>query len=90
MMERDKAKTIFVIHTNGEDEWIKVPKKTYEMIIDRIYDEHEAKLTKACEILEGAILVGIERNLAECKAKDERIAELEAKLTGLKPNNIKG
>ena len=52
-------------------------------LIDKIYDAHEAKLTKACEILEGAILVGIERNLAECKAKDERIAKLEAKLDSL-------
>jgi len=44
-------------------------------------DAHEAKLTKACEILEGANLVGIERHFAECKAKDERIAELFSELS---------
>ena len=69
-----------VEHNFKEDEWIKVPKRTYDKMIDMFCDAHEANLKKACEILEGAILVGIERNLAECKAKDERIAELEAKL----------
>ena len=27
MVTRDKMKSIFTVHTNGEDEWIKVPKK---------------------------------------------------------------
>ena len=50
-------KSIFAVHSNGEDEWIKVPKRTYDKTIDMFCDEHEAEL----------------------KAKDERIAELEAK-----------
>ena len=82
-MTREKMKSIFTVHTNGKDEWIKVPKRTYDKMIDMFCDAHEANLTKACEILEGANLVEIERHFAECKAKDERIAELEAKLAGL-------
>ena len=56
---------------------------TNNVLINKIYDEHEAKLKRAYEILEGANLAEIERHFAECKAKDERIAELEAKLAGL-------
>ena len=52
-------------------------------IVEQIYDAHEAELTKACEILEGANIAEIERHFAECKAKDERIAKLEAKLDSL-------
>ena len=80
-MTREKMKSIFTVHTNGQDEYIKVPKRTYDKMIDMFCDAHEANLTKACEILEGAILVGIERNLAECKAKDERIAKLFSELS---------
>ena len=50
---------------------------TKEDIVNKIYDAHEAKLTKACEILEGANLVEIERHFAECKAKDEEIKRLK-------------
>lgn len=77
-MTRDKAKSLFVIHTNGEDEWIKVSKRTYGKMIDMVYDYHETRLEKACEILQNANMAEIERHFAECKAKDERIAELEA------------
>ena len=77
-MTREQIKSLFTIHTNGQDEWIRVDKRTYEKAIDKFCDAHEAKLTKACEILDGANLVEIERHFAECKAKDERIAELEA------------
>ena len=56
---------------------------TKEDIVNKIYDAHEANLKKACEILEGANLAEIERHFAECKAKDERIAKLEAKLDSL-------
>ena len=76
-MTREKMKSIFTVHTNGEDEWIKVPKRTYDKMIDMFCDAHEAKLTKACEILEGANLAEIERHFAECKAKDERIGEMQ-------------
>ena len=77
-MTREKMKSIFTVHTNGQDEYIKVPKRTYDKMIDMFCDAHEADLKKACEILEGANLAEIERHFAECKAKDERIAELEA------------
>ena len=77
-------KSHFIVHTNGQDEWIRVDKRTYEKAIDKFCDAHEAKLTKACEILDGANLVEIERHFAECKAKDERIAELEAQIKAIK------
>ena len=54
---------------------------TKEDIVNKIYDAHEANLKKACEILEGANLAEIERHFAECKAKDERIAELFSELS---------
>ena len=73
MMTRDEA--IEGLYYRGD--------MTKKDIVDKIYDEHEADLKKACEILEGANLVEIERHFAECKAKDERIAELEAKLDSL-------
>ena len=60
-MNRDKAKQTFIVHSNGEDEWIRVPKRTYDRFIDGIYDAHEAEL----------------------KAKDERMAELEAKIQNM-------
>ena len=56
---------------------------TNKDLINKIYDEHEAKLKRAYEILEGANLAERDRHLAECKAKDERIAELEAKLDSI-------
>ena len=81
MMTREKMKSIFTVHTNGKDEWIKVPKRTYDKMIDMFCDAHEADLKKACEILEGANLAEIERHFAECKAKDVRIAELFSELS---------
>ena len=56
-MTRGQMKSHFVVHTNGQDEWIRVDKRTYEKAIDMFCAAHEAEL----------------------KAKDERIAELEAK-----------
>ena len=43
-MTREKMKSIFTVHTNGQDEWIKVPKRTYDKMIDMFCDAHEAKL----------------------------------------------
>ena len=80
-MTREQMKSLFTIHTNGQDEWVRVDKRTYEKAIDKFCDAHEAKLTKTCEILDGANLVEIERHFAECKAKDERIAELFSELS---------
>ena len=55
-MTREQMKSHFVVHTNGQDEWIKVDKRIYEKAIDMFCAAHDAEL----------------------KAKDERIAELEA------------
>ena len=60
-MTREQMKAHFVVHTNGQDEWIKVDKRIYDKTIDMFYAAHEAKL----------------------KAKDECIAELEAKLKNM-------
>ena len=54
-------KSHFVVHTNGQDEWIKVDKRIYDKAIDMFCTTHEAEL----------------------KAKDECIAELEAKLKNM-------
>ena len=80
-MTREKMKSIFTVHTNNKDEWIKVPKRTYDKMIDMFCDAHEANLKKACEILEGANIAEIERHIAESKAKDERIAKLFSELS---------
>ena len=60
-MTRKEAKTTFIVHSNRQDEWLRIDKRTYQNFIDKIYDAHEAEL----------------------KAKDERIAELEAKLENM-------
>ena len=80
-MTREEAKTNFDLAKSGAFG----ANRRHEMlkVIDKIYDAHEANLKKACEILEGANLVEIERHFAECKAKDERIAKLEAKLDSI-------
>ena len=61
-MTRKQMKSHFIVHTNGQDEWIRVDKRTYEKAIERFCDAHEAEL----------------------KAKDERIAELEAQIKAIK------
>ena len=55
-MTRGQMKSHFVVHTNGQDEWIKVDKRIYDKAIDMFCAAHDAEL----------------------KAKDERIATLEA------------
>lgn len=42
-MTRKQAKSIFTIHTNGEDEYVKVDKRIFTSFIDRVYDDFEAK-----------------------------------------------
>ena len=32
-MTREQIKSLFTIHTNGQDEWIRVDKRTYEKAI---------------------------------------------------------
>ena len=69
-MTRELMKAIFIVHTNGQDEWIKVPKRAYDKIIDMFCDEHKAEIEKVCEMLEGANLVEIDRHIAEINTKD--------------------
>ena len=61
MTRKQQIKSHFIVHTNGQDEWIKVDKRIYDKAIDMFYAAHEAEL----------------------KAKDERIAELDAKLKNM-------
>ena len=37
-------KSHFIVHTNGQDEWIKVDKRTYDKAIDMFCDAHEAEI----------------------------------------------
>ena len=43
-MTRKEAKTTFIVHSNGQDEWLRIDKRTYQNFIDKIYDAHEAEL----------------------------------------------
>ena len=92
-MTREQIKSLFTIHTNGQDEWIRVDKRTYEKAIDKFCDAHEVELKAKDEkiydlrgLLEIAYRDAISIGMAhqqDCKAKDERIAELEAKLKNM-------
>ena len=46
-MTREQAKSIFTIHTNGEDEYIKVDKRIFTNFVDRVYDNFDKELDKA-------------------------------------------
>ena len=82
-MTREQMKSLFTIHTNGQDEWIRVDKRTYEKAIDKFCDAHEGELkTKDEQIAE---LKERAKNSAEIyakqlAAKDKKIAVLEAML----------
>ena len=43
-MTREQMKSHFIVHTNGQDEWIKVDKRTYDKSIDMFCDAHEAEI----------------------------------------------
>ena len=43
-MTREQMKSHFVVHTNGQDEWIKVDKRIYDKAIDMFCAAHEAEL----------------------------------------------
>ena len=43
-MTREQMKSHFVVHTNGQDEWIKVDKRTYDKAIDMFCGAHETEL----------------------------------------------
>jgi hypothetical protein len=81
-MTREKMKSIFTVHTNGQDEYIKVPKRTYDKMIDMFCNEHEAEIEKVCEILEGANLIAIDRHIAEINTKDVIIKQRIEMLKG--------
>ena len=78
-MAREQMKSHFVVHTNGQDEWIKVDKRTYDKAIDMFCDAHEAELKAKDERIEAQSSVIIACQNAILR-KDERITELEAKV----------
>jgi hypothetical protein len=51
-MTRDKMKSMFVVHTNGEDEWIKIPKRTYDKMIDKLDEQLKECKRKNQRIME--------------------------------------
>ena len=43
MITRQNAKSLFVVHSNNEDKYIKVGKKQFDKFIDIIYDGFEER-----------------------------------------------
>ena len=84
-MTRGQMKSHFIVHTNGQDEWIKVDKRTYDKAIDMFCDAHKTEL-KVKEEKHGdelqALLNDMGRAISklsgELKTKDEHIANLSA------------
>ena len=93
-MTREQMKSHFIVHTNGQDEWIKVDKRTYDKAIDMFCDAHEAEIEELRSTIdrfveEAAMYSNaLDRNKevyeAELQDKDKHITELEAKLDGLR------
>ena len=75
-MTREQMKSLFTIHTNGQDEWIRVDKRIYKKAIDKIYDAHEAELKAKDERIEAqsSVIIACQNAILQ---KDERITELE-------------
>ena len=75
-MNKGELKSIFVVHTNGGDEWIRVPKKTYDRFIDQIYDAYEAELEAKDKRIDtqSSVIIACQNTIVQ---KDGRIAELE-------------
>ena len=82
-MTREQMKSLFTIHTNGQDEWIRVDKRIYKKAIDKIYDAHEAELKAKDERIEAqsSVIIACQNAILQ---KDERITELKAKLESLR------
>ena len=82
-MTREQMKSLFTIHTNGQDEWIRVDKRIYKKAIDKIYDTHEAELKAKDERIEAqsSVIIACQNAILQ---KDERITELEAKLKNMR------
>ena len=51
-MTREQMKSHFVVHTNGQDEWIKVDKRIYDKAIDMFCAAHDAELKAKDERIE--------------------------------------
>ena len=89
-MTREQLKSHFVVHTNGQDEWIKVDKRTYDKAIDMFCDAHETEIEELRNTIdmfvEEAAMYrnALDRNKetyeAELKAKDQQIEELKAEV----------
>ena len=75
-MIRKDAKTTFIVHSNGQDEWLRIDKRTYQNFIDKIYDAHESELKAKDEAY--AKLQQAYDNLTAQYQKD--VNELKAKL----------
>ena len=79
-MNREQMKSLFIVHTNGQDKWIKVDKRTYDKAIDMFCDAHKTEL-KVKEEKHGdelqALLNDMGRAISklsgELKAKDEEL-----------------
>ena len=82
-MTREQMKSLFTIHTNGQDEWIRVDKRIYKKAIDKFCDAHEAELKAKDERIEAqsSVIIACQKAILQ---KDERITELEAKLESLR------
>ncbi len=78
-MTREEAKTTFIVHSNGQDEWLRIDKRTYQNFIDKIYDAHEAELKAKDERIQTQkdAISFLENTVKE---KIACIAELEAKI----------
>ena len=89
-MTREQMKSHFVVHTNGQDEWIKVDKRTYDKAIDMFCGAHETELKAKDEQIANLSAerdkyntVAANLQISRQKAYDN-IAELEAIIEKMK------
>ena len=75
-MTREQMKSLFTIHTNGQDEWIRVDKRIYKKAIDKFCDAHEAEI----EELRNTIDRFVEEAAMYRNALDRNKETYEAKL----------
>ena len=65
-MTRGQMKSHFAVHTNGQDEWIRVDKRTYEKAIDKFCDAHEVELKSKDERI-AELEAELKNMCAECE-----------------------
>ena len=92
-MTRKQMKSHFIVHTNGQDEWIKVDKRTYDKAIDMFCDAHEAEIkelrstinrfVEEAAMYSNALDRSNEAYEAELQAYKAKFQELEAKYNQL-------